>query len=259
MSTAPLFLLHTRPDPQRLALWAARHRILSNHGDMGYPIHSLLTAAFGENAPRPFRYVDDDQALLAYTHLNDASMAQHVALADPEVAAALGLGASASSAGYSLRAFPSKWEVGHTLGFSVRIRPIGHDIRTGQERDVSLAAVERSNGAPLDRHRIYLDWFCERLDKQGGARLCSHDADDDSTQAHDAQVTHYRLLDVVRKTQKTAGSDVRKNKVITGPDVIIQGHLQVTDTEKFAALLSGGIGRHKAFGYGLLLLRPAAR
>ena len=42
-----------------------------------------------------------------------------------------------------------------------------------------------------------------------------------------------------------------------GPDVGFSGVLVVHDGEKFARLLSHGVGRHTAFGYGMLLLRPA--
>jgi len=36
------------------------------------------------------------------------------------------------------------------------------------------------------------------------------------------------------------------------------GVLQVRDSAAFAALLARGIGRHRAFGFGMLLLKPAA-
>mgnify|MGYP006195752377 CR=1 FL=1 len=49
MSFDPLYLLHTQPDPQRLAAWAARHRLLDSQGDLGYALHALLHAAFGDH------------------------------------------------------------------------------------------------------------------------------------------------------------------------------------------------------------------
>ena len=41
------------------------------------------------------------------------------------------------------------------------------------------------------------------------------------------------------------------------PDVTFRGTLQVTDPDRFHALLARGVGRHRAFGFGMLLLRPA--
>jgi len=36
---------------------------------------------------------------------------------------------------------------------------------------------------------------------------------------------------------------------------LIGGTLSVRDPEAFAAALAAGVGRHKAFGFGMLLLR----
>lgn len=44
-----------------------------------------------------------------------------------------------------------------------------------------------------------------------------------------------------------------------GPDAVLRGELVITDAAKFTELLASGIGRHKAYGYGMLLLRPASR
>ena len=41
-----------------------------------------------------------------------------------------------------------------------------------------------------------------------------------------------------------------------GPDVVMQGRLRVSDPQAFAQLLARGVGRHRAFGFGMLLLRP---
>ena len=43
-----------------------------------------------------------------------------------------------------------------------------------------------------------------------------------------------------------------------GPDAVMRGNLTVTDSDSFVALLARGIGRHRAYGYGMLLLRPAS-
>jgi CRISPR system Cascade subunit CasE len=41
------------------------------------------------------------------------------------------------------------------------------------------------------------------------------------------------------------------------PNVVLEGGIQVTAEETFSALLARGVGRHRAFGFGMLLLRPA--
>lgn len=245
MSFEPLYLLHTQPDPQRLAAWAARHRLLDSQGDLGYAVHALLHAAFGEHAPQPFRYLDAEQGLLAYTRLSAVELAQHAALTDADVAAALGLGQTLHHAGLSARAFPTQWAAGHLFGFEVRVRPIIREGKTGRERDAFLAAVEKSAGSEVNRSEVYVQWLRELFARQGGAELV------------DASVTRYQLLGVTRKTQKGAAVDARRSRLVSGPDAVLAGQLRVTDSQAFAQLLAGGVGRHRAFGFGLLLLRSA--
>ena len=245
MSSEALYLLHTQPDPQRLAAWAARHRLLDGQGDLGYALHALLHAAFGEHAPQPFRYLDAEQGLLSYTRLTAAQLAQCAALADPDVAAALGLGQTLHHAELSARLFPTRWAAGHVLGFDVRVRPVIREGKTGRERDAFLAAVENAGGSEIDRSEVYVQWLRELLVRQGGAELL------------DASVTRYQLLGVTRKTQKSGTDDARRSRIISGPDAVLTGQLRVMDPQAFAQLLLRGVGRHRAFGFGLLLLRSA--
>lgn len=258
-SSSPLQLLHTRPDPRRLAAWAARRRLLLAEGDPGYALHALLAAAFGEQAPQPFRYLDAEQGLLAYTRMDIDTVRRQVALADPEVVAALGLAATAEHGGFSLRPFPTQWPKDHVLGFELRLRPVIREGRSGQERDAFLAEAERSGSeAVVDRTDVYRRWLRARLEErtdaaaghwQGGAALL------------DATMTRYRLLGVLRRTQAAGAADsgggARQPRVTIGPDVVMQGRLRVSDPLAFGQLLARGVGRHRAFGFGMLLLRPA--
>jgi len=251
-----LYLLHTRPNSQRLAAWAARHKLVTpDQCDFGYALHALLQAAFGEKAPRQFRYTDPEQGFLAYTNLGPEQFAQHTALADPDVAAALGLDASADYSGYRLRTMPSTWPEGFVLGFELRVRPTVRESGTGRERDAFLAAIAKSPDARLERATVYVQWLHEQLTgRADGARQAWHGA----AEVLDAQVEGFRLLDVVRRTQAAKDGDERKRRVITGPDLILSGRLRVTDPAAFTKLLARGVGRHRAFGLGMLLLRPGA-
>ena len=245
MSSEALYLLHTKPDPQLLAAWAARHRLLDGQGDLGYAFHALLNAAFGEHAPKAFRYLGPEQGLLAYTSLSAAELAQYAALADLDVAAALGLSQTLQNTKLRVRPFPTQWGVGHVLGFEVRVRPIIRESKTGRERDAFFSALEKAGGSEVDRSGVYVKWLRELLLRQGGAELV------------DAAVTRYQLLGVTRKTQKGSPVGARLSRVVNGPDVVLTGQLRVADPQAFAKLLSGGVGRHRAFGFGLLLLRSA--
>jgi CRISPR system Cascade subunit CasE len=106
-----------------------------------------------------------------------------------------------------------------------------------------LSAAEKAGGIDLDRSEVYAQWLRELLVRQGGAELV------------DAIVTRYRLLGVTRKTKKDGLGGARQSRIVSGPDVVLTGQLRVTDPQSFAQILSRGVGRHRAFGFGLLLLR----
>jgi CRISPR system Cascade subunit CasE len=178
--------------------------------------------------------------------LSQDELHRAVALAPPDAAAALGLGATRLHAGMSVRPFPTRWPVGHVLGFDVRVRPVIREGQSGKERDAFLAAVEKSGGAAMARNEVYVRWLGEHLARQGGAQII------------DARLDRFRLLDVVRKTQRTSATDEpRSARRVGGPDAVLIGQLRVTDADAFAAVLARGVGRHRAFGFGLLLLHPS--
>ena len=60
-----LTLLQCHPDPHRLAAWATRFGLTAGGDDLGYALHTLLAAAFGDLAPKPFRHFGDVRGLLA--------------------------------------------------------------------------------------------------------------------------------------------------------------------------------------------------
>ncbi|WP_323024505.1 type I-E CRISPR-associated protein Cas6/Cse3/CasE [Castellaniella sp.] len=252
-SISPLFLLHTQPDARLLAAWVARHhaRHARQSADLGDAFHGLFRAAFGSFAPQPFRYLDERRGLLAYTRLDLRAMAEQVALADPQAAQTLGLGASAEHGGYRLRPFPSEWAVGQELGFEVRVRPT---VRGPQgEQDVFLRAVARVGGAEgesVERRAIYAQWLFEHLSEREGVM---HQPWQGAVELLDVQLNAFTRSKVVRRTQASEGQD-RKGKVVDGPDATLVGRLRVINSVAFAHLLARGIGRHRAFGFGMLLL-----
>ena len=51
----------------------------------------------------------------------------------------------------------------------------------------------------------------------------------------------------------------RGNARLVRPSAVLEGTLSITDPVEFRQTLARGIGRHRAFGFGMLLLRPAVR
>ena len=238
-------LLRLQPDPTVLAPWATRHGVLSPDGDFGYAFHALLCAAFGDLAPKPFHYLGGRQGLLAYTSADVESLRLHAALATPDVARALGLDDLA------IRPFPTAWQAGQRLGFELRVRPVVRS-KDGRERDAYLHAVstttngeEGTKTGNLDaRSAVYLAWLAKQFGAGGAAEII------------DAQMTSFKLTRVLRK-EGSGENGKRKTTNNAGPDVVFKGELLVGNPAAFSHLLARGVGRHRAFGFGMLLLRPA--
>jgi CRISPR system Cascade subunit CasE len=86
--------------------------------------------------------------------------------------------------------------------------------------------------AGRSREAVYTDWLAQRLD---GAAM---------------------LQPGVRLTRFQRVRAAREGYSPEGPDAILQGDLIVDDSSGFQKSLAQGVGRHKAYGYGMLLLRP---
>jgi CRISPR system Cascade subunit CasE len=256
MTAPPLYLLHTRPDARLLAAWVARHHARHAHApaDLGDALHGLLRAAFGDCAPQPYRYLDERQGLLAYTPLTPAAVREKVAFADAEAASALGLSATIAHDGCNVRPFPTQWPAGKQLGFEVRVRPTVREGKSGRERDVFLHTVERAEGGPLEREAVYAQWLREHLAARSNAAA---EPWQDGVDLLTVQMSRYQRLDVLRRTQRTEPDGTRRGHVVAGPDVVLTGKLRIRRPEAFTHLVARGIGRHRAFGFGMLLLRPA--
>lgn len=234
-----LTLVQCHPDPRRLAAWATRFGLTAGGDDLGYALHTLLAAAFGEASPKPFRHFGDVRGLFAYSE-HDADHLQLAAqMAAPDVHAVLGLER------FATRNFPTDWAAGRRLGFELRVRPVLR-TREGRERDIYLAEIDR-RGVPeadLSRETVYTEWLGREL-ARGEAANVEH-----------VQLDGFRLAASLRKGSATEGK--RPAQRVAGPDALFSGELTVRDPAGFAALLARGVGRHRAFGFGMLLLRPPA-
>ena len=236
-----LHLVHMRPKLNRLLPWAQHQGLVPDkgQGDLGYAFHAALRAALGDLAPQPFSY-REGQGLLAYSTQGGALKAA-AALAPPEVADMLGLDESPYSPGLLVRPFPVSWKQGQLFAFEVRVRPIVR-AKDGRERDAFLSAIERSPDGQLTREAVYVDWLKRQFAQ--------------AAQLQEVGMTAFLLSAVLRQGAKAEGG--RPKRSVLGPDALFAGVLQIQDAQAFADLLTRGIGRHRAFGFGMLLLKPAA-
>ena len=233
-------LIHLSPDLNRLLPWAQRQGLIPDRGqgDLGYAFHAALRAAFADLAPQPFSF-RSGQGLLAYTTQAKA-MRTAVAVATPEVANMLGLDATPQSPGLLIRPFPTTWKVGQLLSFEVRVRPVVR--KDDKELDAFLSAAQRMPDVVLSREAVYADW----LKRQFG----------EVATLHEVRMTEFSLSTVVRRVAMQVEGG-RPKRPVQGPDAVFTGNLQVRNDAAFAALVARGIGRHRAFGFGMLLLKPA--
>jgi CRISPR system Cascade subunit CasE len=239
-----LYMVRLTASLPGLVALGQRRRLPLHQTDDGYLVHCLLGELFGQLAPRPFA-IQTAKArtltVLAYCrHSQEALRRQADTFADPAVHAACVWNRMA------VKPMPTNWPAGIRLGFGVRVCPVvrvgadGPHCRKGAEVDVFLA---RCGAAQLgDRQVAYCGWFVEQIERRGGARVI------------DVHVNGFRRGQFVRRTHGVE----RKAVVRERPDVALTGILEVTDGNTFGILLRGGIGRHRAFGFGMLLLRPAA-
>ena len=235
-----LFMASLPLDPKKLRQWAAKRR----YGlDEGRTLHHLLAETFGKRALQPFRVMMAPRAscgsLYAYTTVDagelgriarETGMPDSISVCDPNELAT--------------KPMPTDWKPGRRLGFDLRARPVRRlssatgGLKKGAEIDAFRAECLRRfpDGPPeegrVDRETVYRDWLSERL--SGAASLES--------------VT-------IAKFERTVVQ--RGASTIEGPDVTFHGILAVTDGLAFGERLARGVGRHAAFGYGMLLLRPA--
>ena len=226
--------------------WAGTRRLM--HGrvfDDGYALHRLLAESIGDLAPQPFRLITPRRprsrrgVLYGYARV-DAEHLRSAArqFADPWQQRAF------PPDHIDTKPMPTDWVVGQRLGFDVRVRPIRRprdaNSRRSTERDVfQLEAVQLPSGTmSRSREAVYTEWLETQFQRHGGAHL------------EDASLASFQRSRAIRRLGQRPSE---------GPTAVMRGTLSVTDPHDFTRLLARGIGRHRAYGYGMLLLRPASQ
>lgn len=241
-------MLHLVELPLELAAlhrWAGGREMPGRGRDEGLVLHHLLTEVFGPRALQPFRLMVAPRArratLYAYCRQSaDALRAQAALTIAPAETEAIAL--------HRLRSLPrptERWRDGMRLGFDLKFRPVVRLLKPldagretfakGAELDAFLAETLRHDAA-RSREAVYLDWLADRF---GEAAQIERPA---------SRLAQFQRTRVIRGGRSTEG-----------PEAVIHGTLTVTDRVRFAEMLARGVGRHRAYGYGMVLLRPPGR
>lgn len=260
---APLYMIQLKPDPMRAAAWMRRQNVSRLGHDDGYGWHTLLMAAFGELAPKPFRVLEgkgERTEILAYTSSAPSNLRLYAKnYADPSTVTALCV------ADMCEKEMPGAFDAGQRLGFELRLRPTVRqdrdgNRRTSREKDAFLAALDklppRGDRPDIEREDVYRDWLATRF---GAA------AEIEPGSVRIAELRRTMLLRRGRPEDGSARRDLVSVGLLRrgvageqggGPDAVFTGTLKVVDSAAFHALLGRGLGRHRSFGFGMLLLRP---
>lgn len=221
--------------PQLMAF--ARRQGLLRYEDEGhgYVLHAWMAAMFGALAPKPFSWDDRKQQLLGYCAESAQALCEHAqAFAQPQDWTVLVPDSLVS------KPMPDTWREGQRLQAEVRVCPVTR--RDDGEKDVFLRAVDRLGDAVPPRAEVYAEWFR----RQWGQAVTFE---------------HLDLLGLsrVRMLRRGhAGKDGgRAARSVERPQASFSAVLAVRNGDEFSRLLQRGIGRHRAFGYGMVLLKPA--
>lgn len=238
--------------------WAGMRKLI-RHGvlDEGFALHILLSSVFGKRMLQPFRLFHPSRArtatLYAYSENGVDSLRDAAEMvAPPDCLDVLKLGEMLS------KPLPERFREGQRLGFDIRVRPIrrlARDIRDTQSENVLRKGSEidvfrlellhrspdgwresgsRSQGEDVSRESAYVDWIAERL-----GSVATVDKE------------RCRLADFRRsRVQRGNGRGPE------GPDATLHGECVVRNSAGFANRIRQGVGRHRAYGYGMLILRP---
>ena len=252
-----MHLIQCRLRPAELIRFARTQGLADKwDSDLGYAAHAMLQGLFGELAPRPFRLMSGSGGghghnaeqrlvhgrsqrlqLLGYCAHGAEDLRDHAGMfALPDAYQCLVMDSLAS------KPLPRRWPRGRQLGFEVLCCPIAR--RKDVEKDMFLWAVEDAHeSATLHRLEVYQRWLSHQLGE--AASVVS------------AELAAFRLIRMLRRNHP--GEDKpRTGKGLQRPQALFSGVLEITDETAFEHVLSRGVGRHRAFGHGMLLLRPAS-
>lgn len=216
----------------RLLRFAFERDIRQEEEGFGYCLHVWLTALFGEAAPKPFRFFERKREVLAYSPLPHAELLERArAFAPPPAWSAL------EAEGVASKPMPQSWPAGRRLHAEALVCPVSR--QDNEEKDVYLRALDRSGPQAPPRAEVYRQWFIAQWKNSvrfEGLQLLG-------------MMSRSRLLRRARNRRE-------RLRIVERPQALFGADIVVENPAAFASLLARGIGRHRAFGFGMILLSP---
>jgi CRISPR system Cascade subunit CasE len=247
-----MYLHRLTMNSARVRDYATRRHLARHDADDGYVMHAALVAVFGESAPKPFaleheldavRLEARDPVVLLHSALTREQLEER---ADEEQGRMIDWRRSSTRV---LPALPA----GREVAFHARVAPVvrsrcgaapapGKARAKSTEMDAYLAAKQRSETGEVNRVEVYREWL---------ARCLGDTATVVAFELRDSRVER-----VVRRGYR--GAEHREVHALSLPLAVMRGVVRVEDEDGFRALVERGLGRHRAFGYGLMLVGDVA-
>lgn len=215
--------------------------------DNGYLLHMQLYELFGQQAPKPFAVVGTQGKRIHVLGYSAIEHHQLQAIAESNCGPIVYRGCDWAT--LKSKELPRTWNSGQRLAFDVCVCPVvrmasaGKHHRKGAEVDAFLQRCWQIDDphVSVSREEVYRDWLTGHLERNG-ARL------------EHAKLTGFLQARLLRRTQGAT----RKAKGVQRPVAMLSGELEIMEGSQFTTYLAQGIGRHKSFGFGMLLIRPCS-
>ncbi|MDY3868955.1 MAG: type I-E CRISPR-associated protein Cas6/Cse3/CasE [Pyramidobacter sp.] len=232
--------------------------------DVGYLVHAASRAIWGEIAPQPFFVQSSKGCVLGYTNADEDQMRAAYETSAAERGKKL-LVQALSISHHCCKKMPEQWRKDAVYQFSVFCRPMARNGKI--EGDVWLLEMFRAyqdavgrgefSGTVQEfrhqnenrREEIYTRWiqrqFASETQQESGK----------AAQLLRVSIDGLRCGPMTTRGDSKHTGAPRKGRQRNIPELYATGTLRVADPEAFSRLMKRGIGRHRAFGYGMILLK----
>lgn len=237
-----------------LSIWGHQRRL---GDDPGYLVHAATRKIFGELGPQPFLVQSEQSRVLGYTPADEAFLRQCLENFRSDEGSDSLLPAVFNLPEICSRVMPEQWSKGSRYRFSVYCRPT---IRRGKvESDVWLmknyfACEEAKKNGTFDGtihefrqlhkgeiEETYRQWLQRRFAPAAELR--------------NVVITGSRSSYLTTRSAKDHRGAPTHSERRSYPETMFVGELCVTESQAFERLVRHGVGRHCAFGFGMLLLK----
>ena len=245
-------------NPSALSLWGHRHR---KGGDPRYLVHAATRKVFGQFGPQPFCIQAESNRILGYCETTDTVLREKLDMCkdiDPLLSTVFRLPEICT------RTMPSTWHNGSRYRFMVQCRPTTRFHWRSEKPSQDRPYIE--SDAWL--YKMFNDW--SRTDKRLSLReyRLQHRAEMESVYTEwlrdhlmpAATVENVTIVGSRNTTLTSRGGKKheeapKQSRTRKWPETTFSGTLTVQDPALFDKLIRQGVGRHAAFGFGMLLLQ----